>query len=731
MNSSNRVWIIDKQQRYRIEKRLGGGGMGDVYLAIDTRLRKSVALKLLKASLASDPEMKMRFEREMAICAALKSQHIVQVSDYGLTVNGHPFYVMEYLQGQTLWALLRLQARQDVLQMYHILSQVCAGLQVAHDGIEIWNESKEKYETTKVIHRDLKPANIFLEPTALGNLVKIIDFGIAKIRSFQVEHTNVTNTFLGTFHYAAPEQLNSSQHLDHRADIYSLGMIMYEMLSGYDPFGFNYRRNQVRSESWLVAHVSKPPIPLRSQPMCEHLSPTLEAIVSRCLEKSPQARFPSVNALMQALHSVVTPSTPISLPSAILPPLAAQTKIQPSPTQSPTIDNRTIEQTVSQHASQEADGLTLRLAPKFSRQTTTQPPSPSNRKSLGPFLFHWTLAAGGVLATVAIAATSWIKGLPEGGNFRSGYGPVAGEVQVNLASASHTQHVLDKTLTGHADMVWSVALSFDEDTAFSSGADKTIKAWDIDTGQLIQTFMGHTAPVVSVSLSPDEQTLVSSSSDAAIKLWDVRTGALIRTLIGHENTVWAAVISPDSDTLASASADHTVRIWNVDTGQLINTLEGHTDWVFSVAFSPDGRILASAGKDGAIRLWDAKSGELLNTLDNHDAAVRAIAFNPLENQLVSASWDRTLKLWDSKTGKVIKTFTGHQDRVVAVAFFPTGDQFVSGSVDHTVRTWATHESDALESLSGHSDWVVSVAISSSGDTLLSGGRDKTLRIWRQ
>ena len=308
MNSSRTLdsWIgrfLGDSQRYRLERFISSGGMGDVFLATDTRLGQQVALKLLKDTLSPTETLKKRFKREVDICAALSSEHIVQVRDCGVTDQGYPFYVMEYLQGESLGQLMRREKRLPVERSVKIIRQVCTGLQHAHQGVTLGAKT-----SIKVVHRDLKPDNIFLIPTDLGELVKILDFGIAKIRDDAAEHTNLTSTFQGTFRYAAPEQLRVDQNIDGRADIYSLGVIMYEMLSGCDPFGF---RNKARTTSglmWCMAHTSEPPQLLRSQPGCEHLPAELEKIVMRCLQKSPADRFASVEELSQALQSLMLKS---------------------------------------------------------------------------------------------------------------------------------------------------------------------------------------------------------------------------------------------------------------------------------------------------------------------------------------------------------------------------------------------------------------------------------------
>jgi eukaryotic-like serine/threonine-protein kinase len=306
-------WIgrsIGDRQRYRIDKRLDKGGMGDVFLTMDTLLGQQVALKLLKDTLVGSEDLKKRFEREVALSASLRSDHIVHISDYGMTSEGNPFYVMEYLRGQSLGQLLRREQRLSVERSVEIITQVCRGLGVAHQGVTLWQDGATVSEYIKVVHRDLKPANIFLVPTALGELVKIIDFGIAKkIHDDKVEQTALTSTFLGTFRYAAPEQLEVKKNLDERADIYSLGIILYEMLSGADPFGFGIKARTTSGVAWAMAHSSKPPQPLRSQPGCEQIPLELEAVILRCLQKSPDKRFASVEELSRELRAAAQVAT--------------------------------------------------------------------------------------------------------------------------------------------------------------------------------------------------------------------------------------------------------------------------------------------------------------------------------------------------------------------------------------------------------------------------------------
>ncbi len=310
--SQSNSWIgcsVGEHQRYRLDQLLAEGGMGQVFVAMDTLLGRQVALKLLKDTLVASAEARRRFKREFELCAALESDHIVAVSDYGVTTEGYPFFVMEYLRGQSLGQLLRQEQRLPLERTINIITQVCDGLRLAHEGVTLWRDKAMVSGQIKVVHRDLKPDNIFLVPTAQEELVKVLDFGVAKIRETQAEATNSTTMVLGTFHYAAPEQLEVNEDLDERADIYSLGIIVYEMLSGTDPFGLGFNINdvQISNGSWIQAHTSRLTVPLRSQQVTDlsHIPPELEAVVMRCLRKASDERFASVDELKQALQSAI------------------------------------------------------------------------------------------------------------------------------------------------------------------------------------------------------------------------------------------------------------------------------------------------------------------------------------------------------------------------------------------------------------------------------------------
>jgi serine/threonine protein kinase len=302
---------------------------------------------------------------------------------------------------------------------------------------------------------------------------------------------------------------------------------------------------------------------------------------------------------------------------------------------------------------------------------------------------------------------------------------------VNLSSGISLQ----KTLNGHSSSVSSVAYSPDGQTLASGGSDdKTIKLWDVKTGNLLQTFTGHSSSVSSVAYSPDGQTLASGSQDDTIKLWDVKTGNLLQTLTRDSSGVNSVAYSPDGQTLASSgSMDKTIKLWDVKTGNLLQTLTSHSRrfaTVDSVAYSPDGQTLASGSQDDTIKLWDVKTGNLLQTLTGHSSSVWSVAYSPDGQTLASGSDDKTIKLWNVKTGNLLQTLPGNSGWVRSVVYSPDGQTLASGSDDKTIKLWNVKTGNLLQTLPGHSHWVNSVAYSPDGQTLASGGRDNTIKIWR-
>ncbi|MEH1846934.1 MAG: serine/threonine-protein kinase [Nostoc sp.] len=281
--------------RYLIRDLIGKGGMGRVYLAEDTAKGGiPIAVKILSLSLVNQ-QMSQRFAREIFIGAQLgrKSKHIVRILSYGVTEDKIPFYVMEYLQGKNLKQILKIQPL-TISKFLEICNQICLGLQCAHQGISL------KGEIFPIVHRDIKPENIFIsEDSKEGEIVKILDFGIAKFLTERSGMT-LTDSFIGSLPYCSPEHMEGRKLLDVRSDIYSLGVLMFEMLTGKHPF-------QTKSNSfgtWYQAHRFQIP------PTVEEVNPqvkipqVLEKILMSCLAKEVSDRPQNINQILESLEKV-------------------------------------------------------------------------------------------------------------------------------------------------------------------------------------------------------------------------------------------------------------------------------------------------------------------------------------------------------------------------------------------------------------------------------------------
>ncbi|HST20421.1 MAG TPA: serine/threonine-protein kinase, partial [Blastocatellia bacterium] len=255
--------------KYLIEEHLGSGGMCDVYRATHSGMGKQVAVKVLKPALAADSTIAQRFEQEARAASLIHHPHAINVMDYGIGEGNIPFIVMEFVRGITIGELLRSEGALSVERAANILRQASGALDVAH--------------SVGVVHRDIKPDNIIIAEYDGSDWVEVVDFGVAKIQEDVNRRINLTgaNIIVGTPRYMSPEQCEEKP-VDARSDIYSLGIVLYEMLSNEAPFKGD------SSTRLLVAHSTEPPEPLRNKR--PDLQPEIEAVVMRALEKDPARR---------------------------------------------------------------------------------------------------------------------------------------------------------------------------------------------------------------------------------------------------------------------------------------------------------------------------------------------------------------------------------------------------------------------------------------------------------
>jgi serine/threonine-protein kinase len=368
-------------ERYRLDSLIGAGGMGTVYRATRTMINDTVAVKIMHPQLLADNLAAERFQREAQAAARLKHQNAVAIYDFGSTENGMFYIVMELVEGQSLRQIINTQGALTVTTTAEILTQVCSALDEAHRN--------------NIIHRDLKPDNIIVTPQVGGLQVKILDFGVAKLRDEGVSNLTQTGNVMGTPHYMSPEQC-LGEELDHRSDIYSLGIVLYEMLSGRVPF------SSPTSTAVVVQHVNQQPTSLRTINL--GISPEIDNVVMLALAKNrnerPQTTALLANIFNSALNATVQPPTftaPLTYPQPVMPQQSytPQQPMQPYTVPTPQTSGQTSGYMPTMVMSKPTISGSQPLSGSFS--TTGTQPTNTSQKNIMILLVGLILVAGVVI----------------------------------------------------------------------------------------------------------------------------------------------------------------------------------------------------------------------------------------------------------------------------------------------------------------------------------------------
>jgi WD40 repeat protein/serine/threonine protein kinase len=711
---------------YKLVAQMGEGGFGVVFLAEQEQpIRRTVALKILKPGMDSR-QVVARFEAERQILAVMDHPNIARVLDGGETISGRSYFVMELVNGLpiTRYCDDRQLTPRERLGLF---VRVCQAVQHAHQK--------------GVIHRDLKPTNVLVTVHDGRPVPKVIDFGVAKALGRELAERTLTGPggIIGTLEYMSPEAAEfNARDIDTRADIYSLGVVLYELLTGTTPLSRARLDETPISKLLQAIREEEPPKPsarltdskisLASIASQRKLEPALltrmvrgelDWIVMKALEKDRSRRYATANGLARDIERYLQGEAVEACPPS------AWYKVRKFAGK-----HRRLLGAAAAFMTLLTGGIFVSL---WLAVRATQAEHLASRERDRAEAETRRAKRQLYAADMNLAQSAWEDGqVARVAQLLELTGPTRGGEDLRGFEWHYWKRLTDMavlTLRGHSKLVWSVVFSPDGKRLASGSQDGTVRIWDGAIGSQTAVLKGHRDEVFEVAFSPDGTRLASASGDGLAKVWDVASGSTVLTLQGHTERVWGVAFSPDGKQLATASHDRTVRLWDVSSGKQTRVLQGHGDLVMTVAFSPDGKWLASAGKDKMVRIWDAASGRETLTLPGHTDEIYSVAFSPDGQQLASASWDRTIKLWNASSGREIRALEGHRERVFSVAFSPDGKRLASASFDRTVKIWNAASGEEILTLKGHTYWVSSVAFSPNGRRLASASADETVKIW--
>ena len=329
---------------------------------------------------------------------------------------------------------------------------------------------------------------------------------------------------------------------------------------------------------------------------------------------------------------------------------------------------------------------------------------------------------------------------------------------MRLVTPQRESSSLVRTLLGHTNSVNACVFSLDGRFIITASSDKTLRVWEIATGQTLRTLKGHTDSVNACALSPDGRWIVSASKDKTLRVWDAETGQVLRTLEGHTGSMNACAFSPDGRWLVSASnksyifstgGEKTICIWDFAAGSLSRSLEGHSRDVLSSVFSPEGGSIASSSQDRTVRVWDIHTGETLITInppsrlseeeifiqsvsDDPDLsfdAIHSCAFSPDGLFIAAGGRGMAVFMFDAVTGTLIHELHGHKDDITSCTFSPDGHILASSSRDRTIHLWDTVTGQLLGVIEAHAGAVEACAFSPDGHLLVTVCADNVIRFW--
>jgi len=742
----------DRIGRYKLLEQIGEGGCGVVYVAEQEEpLRRRVALKVIKLGMDTK-QVIARFDAERQALAMMNHPNIAKALDAGATETGRPFFVMELVRGVKITDYCT-QHQPALRERLDLFIQVCRAIQHAHQK--------------GIIHRDIKPSNILVTLHDGVPVPKVIDFGIAKATQGRLTDQTVYTAFeqfIGTPAYMSPEQAEmSGLDIDTRSDIYSLGVLLYELLTGTTPFnakellskGLDEMRRTIReaepikpstrltqdlvaadvrrlkSNTEIRAPKTDEKVRADSRRLLQEVRGDLDWIVMKCLEKDRTRRYETANGLATDVQRHLR-----NEPIAARPPsklyefqqavrrhkfgFAAATCVMITLLIGVLVNTlqyhreRAARQRAVAAERRQAD---LRMAAERSREEAELEAYASDM-AFASAAMAWGKSLGGVDALLS----RWKDHSPD---FR-------GWEWYYMNGVCHRERI---TIVAGAWVTYTVDWHPDGTRLASGGSEGIIRIWNGRTGRQLLEFPGHAGEINQIAWSPDGKRLATGTDEKAVQIWDPESGAEITRFPGHTNRVYSVVWSPDGQELLSAGDDAVIRLWNVNSGALLQTWTASGS-LESLAWNHDGSRFASCGPNEWVQIWNpheiATAGgryqavlKIRTTGKNHQ-----LAWSPDDQRLAVISKQDELLVFDSNAGVLTTNFSTNIFGISFLAWSPNGKYLATGNAgDGSVRVFESMTGTLVDSFGGHRGTVHSLAWTPDSRELVSAAGDGTLKVW--